>query len=109
MRWFYSISEEENLVKHGRPSLTTDKYSVLKWMNRTLGSHDGSAVKNPPANAGVFLPRKFNGQRSLVGYNPWGHKRAGHDLATKQQQQNTKNFKATIIDKHNKLNLFSEI
>ena len=56
----------------------------------------------------VFLPRKFYGQRSLVGYNPWGHKRAGHDLATKQQQ-NTKNFKATIIDKHNKLNLFSEI
>ena len=52
MRWFYSISEEENLVKHGRPSLTTDKYSFLKWMNRTLGSHDGSAVKNPPANAG---------------------------------------------------------
>ena len=23
----------------------------------------------------VFLPGKFNGQRSLVGYNPWGHKK----------------------------------
>ena len=22
----------------------------------------------------VFLPRKFHGQRSLVGYNPVGHK-----------------------------------
>ena len=22
----------------------------------------------------VFLPRKFHGQRSLVGYNPWGRK-----------------------------------
>ena len=22
----------------------------------------------------VFLPRKFQGQRSLEGYNPWGHK-----------------------------------
>ena len=22
----------------------------------------------------VFLPGKFHGQRSLVGYNPWGHK-----------------------------------
>ena len=21
----------------------------------------------------VFLPRKFHGQRSLVGYSPWGH------------------------------------
>ena len=52
----------------------------------------GSAVKNPPASAGdadlildqedpwtrrwqptpVFLPRKSHGQRSLVGYSPWG-------------------------------------
>ena len=53
------------------------------------------AVKNPPANAkrweldswagriswsrkwqpaSVFLPGKFQGQRSLVGYGPWGHK-----------------------------------
>ena len=23
----------------------------------------------------VFLPGKFHGQRSLVGYQPWGHKR----------------------------------
>ena len=56
------------------------------------------AVKNPAANAGdvrdvgfipgsgrpprrmkwqptvVFLAGKFHGQRSLVGYSPWGHK-----------------------------------
>ena len=55
-------------------------------------------VKNPPANSGdtgdlgsipgsgrspgvgndnplqYFLPGKFHGQRSLVGYSPWGHK-----------------------------------
>ena len=56
-------------------------------------------VKNPPANAGdrrkrqefdrwagkipwrrawqptpVFLPGESHGQRSLVGYSPWGHK-----------------------------------
>ena len=24
--------------------------------------------------ASVFLPGKFHGQRSLVGYSPWGHK-----------------------------------
>ena len=35
----------------------------------------------------VFLPRKSHGQRNLAGYSPWGRKRAGHDLATKQQQQ----------------------
>ena len=32
----------------------------------------------------VFLPGKFHGQRSLVGYSPWGH-RVGQDWATKQE------------------------
>ena len=52
-------------------------------------------VKNPPANAGdmglipgsgrspeggngnplpIFLPGEYLGQRSLVGFSPWGHK-----------------------------------
>jgi len=22
----------------------------------------------------IFLPEEFHGQRSLVGYSPWGHK-----------------------------------
>ena len=35
----------------------------------------------------VSLPGKSNGQRSLGGYSPWGHKRAGHDLVTRQYQQ----------------------
>ena len=34
----------------------------------------------------VFLPGKSYGQRSLAGYSPWGCKKVGHDLATKQQQ-----------------------
>ena len=34
----------------------------------------------------VFLPEKSHGQKRLVGYSPWGHKRVGHNLATKQQQ-----------------------
>ena len=28
----------------------------------------------------VFLPGKSHGQRSLVGYSPWGRKRVRHDL-----------------------------
>ena len=32
----------------------------------------------------VFLPGKSHGQRSLVGYNPWGCKRIRRDLTTKQ-------------------------
>ena len=68
--------------------------------------NSGLMVKNPPANTGDagsisglerypgvgngnplqgFLPEKSHGQRSLAGYSPRGHKRAGHDLATKQQ------------------------
>ena len=63
-----------------------------------MGFPGGTVVKNPPANAGVardassnpgsgrssgggngkaapvFLPRKINGERSLVGYCPWGCK-----------------------------------
>jgi len=35
----------------------------------------------------VFLPGKFHGHRSLVGLQSMGLQRAGHDLATKQQQQ----------------------
>ena len=34
----------------------------------------------------VFLSGKSHGQKSLVGYSPWGHKRAGHNLETKHQQ-----------------------
>ena len=26
------------------------------------------------ATTPVLLPKKFHGQRSLVGYSPWGHK-----------------------------------
>ena len=34
----------------------------------------------------ISLPGKSHGQRSLLGYSPWGCIRAGHTLATKQQQ-----------------------
>ena len=53
---------------------------------------DGSVVKNPPVNTEdeallpgwgrkwqptpEFLPGESHGQRSLVGYSPWGHKEA---------------------------------
>ena len=44
---------------------------------RNAGSIPGSrrspgVGKQQPAP--VFLPGKFHGQRSLVGYSPWGHK-----------------------------------
>ena len=33
----------------------------------------------------VFFPGKSHGQRNLVGYSPWGCKKARHDLVAKQQ------------------------
>ena len=66
---------------------------IRGWSHRraSLGVSPGSVVKTPPANAGdadltcgsarspregnatpVFLPGKFHGQRSLVGYSPRG-------------------------------------
>ena len=48
----------------------------------------------------VFLPGKSHRQRSLAGYSPWGHRRVGHDLVTKQQECNLvrphRNFPITI-------------
>ena len=32
----------------------------------------------------VFLPGKFHGQKSLMGYSPWGCNRLRQDLGTKQ-------------------------
>ena len=37
---------------------------------RSPGGGHGHPYKNTP----VFLPRESHGQRSLVGYSPWGHK-----------------------------------
>ena len=73
-------------------------------INIQVGFPGGSVAKNLPAKqetpvgeilwrkkwqpTPVILPKKSHGQRSLEGYSPWGHKRAGHNLVTKQQQQN---------------------
>ena len=67
----------------------------------------GSAVKKPPANVEtwvwslggedpwrrkqqpttVFLPEKSQGQRSLVDYSPWGHKKS--DMTTASRFSNS--------------------
>ena len=46
----------------------------------------------------VFLSGQSHGQRSLVGYSPWNCKSIGHNLVTKQQQQNTEGKKYTYLD-----------
>ena len=48
----------------------------------------------------LFLPVKTHGQRSLWSYNPWDHKRIGHNLLTKQQQQKILLVTQLMIDKY---------
>ena len=49
------------------------------WV-QSLGQEDPLEKKMAPTP--VFLPGEFHGQKSPVGYSPWGHKRVGQDLAT---------------------------
>ena len=46
---------------------------------QSLGQKDPLGKEPTP----VFLPGKSHGQRSLMGYSPWGQKRAGLSFATK--------------------------
>ena len=82
------------------------KYYRRETRLACLGFPSGSVVKNLHASdmgsipasrrcsgegngtpAPEFLPGKSHGWRNLADYSSWGHKRVGHDLATKQQQQ----------------------
>ena len=45
----------------------------------------GRSLKEMATHSNI-LAGKY-GQRSLVGYSPWGHKRVSHDLATKPPPQ----------------------
>ena len=84
-------------------------------------SQTALVVKNPPANARhmrcgfspwvrkilwrrawlptpVFLPGKSHGQKSLVGYSPWGHKELGMNEATKFTNWHTALCKLKVLN-----------
>ena len=50
---------------------------------QSLGHED--ALEEEAATYSSILAWRIPGQRSLAGYNPWGHKKVRHDLATKKQ------------------------
>ena len=68
----------------GKPesSLKASKISMAGSQGVGL---EGKLAQNMYRASSVFLPWKFHGQRSLVGYNPWGHKRVAHNWARQQQ------------------------
>ena len=66
----------------GLPWGLSGKEPLQKTWAQSLGRED-PLRKQQYSN---ILAWKFHGQRSLMGYSQWGHKRGGHDPATKQQQ-----------------------
>ena len=78
--------------------ITGLRLSFLLYLRITTGGSEGKESACSAGDLGwipesgrrkwqptpVFLSGKSYGQRSLVGYSLWGHKRVDHDLATKQ-------------------------
>ena len=70
------------------PGLGRSQPGRLQSMGSQRGGHDWatsfhftSFFEEEMASTPVFLSGKSHGQRSLVGYSPWGHKTVGHDSA----------------------------
>ena len=96
--WFSGFGGSLRIYLPNKFPGTTDAVHQGSHFEKRCSSPRWCRVKNPPANAGdsreassilglerslgegngkpipVFLPGKFHGQRSLVGYCPWGHK-----------------------------------
>ena len=53
---------------------------------RSLGLED--PLEEKMATRSNILAWEIHGQRSLVGYSPWGLQRVGHGLATKTAKSN---------------------
>ena len=43
-------------------------------MDMSLSKREDLVMDREAWHAGVFLPGEFQGQSSLLGYSPWGHK-----------------------------------
>ena len=67
---------------------------VAQWLRTHLSMHEmwvwllgqENPLEKEMATHSSIHAGKSHGQRSLVGYSPWGCKRVGQDSATKQQQ-----------------------
>ena len=57
------------------------------WV-RSLGWED--PLKKEMATHSIFLPGKSHGQKSLVGYSPWGHKES--DMTERLNDKNAASF-----------------
>ena len=77
--YYYKTPQMELVVKNcqcRRPK----RHSFSPWVGRIPWRRKWQPTP-------VFLPGKSHGQKSLAGYSPWGCKRVGWNLVTKQQQR----------------------
>jgi len=59
---------------------------MKKTQVQSLGQED--LLQKEMATHSIFLSGKSREHGTLVGYSPWGCKRVGNDITTKQQQFN---------------------
>ena len=84
----YGVAQSRTRLKR-LSSSSSMRLGSIPGSGRSPGEGNGH-----PPHTTVFLPGKSHGQRSLVGYSPWGHKRVEHDLMTEQRSiRGTKNIK----------------
>ena len=84
----YRVAQSRTRLKR-LSSSSSMRLGSIPGSGRSTGEGNGH-----PPHTTVFLPGKSHGQRSLVGYSPWGHKRDEHDLMTEQRSiRGTKNIK----------------
>ena len=84
--FFFQFSESGILAKipSNIPSLVSQMVNNLLAMQETrvwsLGLED--LLEKGMATHSSILPGEFHGQRSLVGYSPWGSQRVEYNWAT---------------------------
>ena len=60
----------------GKDTCQCRKRGSDPWVREVPGEGNGTSV---------FLSGKYDEQKNMAGYSPWGHKRVRHNLVTKQQ------------------------
>ena len=75
----------------GFPGNSCGKESACQWRREGFNPLAGKVSwRRKWQPTPVFLPGISRGQRSLVGYSPWGLKESRHDWTTEQKHENVR-------------------
>ena len=86
----YWATQVVQVVKKCLPMQETEEMWIQSWVRKIPWRR-----KWQPAP--VFLPEESHGQRSLVGYGPWGHKESDTDMTWLRRQQNVSASIITLL------------